>query len=80
MDKVERAARHLRQVAVIKDGQIVNATEAVRTILAELREPDEGMTEAGIDARLDGLSARTIWQAMIDKALKSPIDTTLIPE
>jgi hypothetical protein len=66
MDIIERAARNLRQVSLIKDGQIVNATEVVRTILAELREPSREMVAAASVTEY-GYSQEA-WQAMIDVA------------
>lgn len=45
--------------------------EAARAVLSALRDPDEGMIEAGDEcAKQPGPVVKPIWQAMIDQALK----------
>lgn len=65
MDIIERAARAMADNhLLVSDGHY---KEAARAVLQAIREPDEGMIEAG-----RGMTPwpRTIWQAMIDQALK----------
>ncbi len=49
-----------------------DALELARAVLSALREPDEGMIEAGTDYRAVNprVRAKDCWQAMIDQALK----------
>jgi len=73
MDIIERAARALAKKANEPDwdsmyeGQKAQYFHRVRSVLSALREPDEGMIEAGREMTP---YPRTIWQAMIDAALK----------
>ncbi len=72
MDIIERAARNL--CALNEESQRDTHWEMyvsdVRALLMIIREPDEGMIEAGFYARDNERSAIKIWQAMIDAALK----------
>jgi hypothetical protein len=48
-------------------------TERAKAILAAMREPEDGMVDAGFDAERDedgDMAPRTIWEAMVDEALE----------
>lgn len=87
MDIIERAARAIfacnfhheedQQIIDRKWIEWIDSREKsyrqARTVLSALREPDEGMIEAGwvaFDDVDEVPSMRTVWQAMIGKALK----------
>jgi hypothetical protein len=83
MDIIERAARavciahgHEPEGMKFSDGQPIWTAyiDDARAVLSALREPDEGMIEAGWscfpDYEPSAQDATDCWQAMIDQALK----------
>ena len=76
MDIIERAARALSVPEHHTTWDILTPMQQdlyymqARAVLSALREPDEGMIEAGWERGEDDHSPEAIWQAMIDKALK----------
>lgn len=80
MDIIERAARALIDADPAISGHhklhIEMMKPTARIVLDAIREPDEGMIEAGGEKVFSGsrsaalVGAKNAWQAMIDKALK----------
>lgn len=68
-EMIERVARKL---AVFYGGPL--PVEAARAVIGEMREPTQAMTFAGSDAGGEpDFACATIWQAMIDAALRAPL-------
>ncbi len=78
MGMIERAAKALDDVYDISPrGELINHEACIRAVLAAIREPSEGMKDAGseamlehgVDIFLDSRETVAMWQAMIDAAL-----------
>ena len=84
MDMIERAARAIFacNCAPHEEQEVIDqmwgewpsdrrkAERQARAVLAEMREPDEGMLKVAYLADENELTAYDSWQAMIDQALK----------
>jgi hypothetical protein len=72
MDIIERAARALSAYENSGDERSwVYWQSQASAVLTAIREPDEGMIEAGREwAKQNGPLLKGIWQAMIDEALR----------
>jgi hypothetical protein len=73
-EMVERVAREMENIASLKFGVSLNpqlSAELARAAIAAMREPTQGMVQAGESYSLDitAYGAAEVWQDMIDAAL-----------